>query len=861
MSVVPVNNVDGNALDIHLNDGTLIALRSPFNILYYRSILAERTSTCKRQFTNHLKSITITFRLTNNSDIERVSTPYPLIKAISRNESSYSPVKKTVSSQIQVSPIQTSSKLCQADSDKPNKTKSPTSAESKSEQASSSCTSIKSKSTLTDKTLAIAINLLPKKTLKAELLQHGLATTGNINELQNRLKDHLTSSSNNIPSSVSTTPAAHTPLSDVPEHNTHDNNDIRNSIKTLEKAILHLNENVSKEHHLLEALLLDQKQPIKATKNSNKHSDHADTNVKRIEFLEEKYQMTTDAINNIDASLKCISYNSKENLQISKISNEFLRSTQPPASPLKDHKDEPTKLGNYLDKSINQISHNITENLKLSAITNEYVVQNLKVSASTNEKIDQLSVSKPTQSTRCIQTITSSLQHHNPKSPSTNQVSSLTYAHLVQPKCKYIDHHQGNFLHSNDLDNISNCLQQYKAQFAMENGHSVLSFGERYHYTGSKSKTTRTIPQVLQKLIDSISNEFNLDYTLNSILVNHYPKDGFLSAHSDNESTINPDTSIFTLSIGEGTITFRDKATNQDHKFLAASNSLYVMSRSSQNFFTHRISTTEERFSLTIRSVKEEFKDDSIPSLLNTQTSPPTRHRQPAPISQTPHHSPDHFSQHPANKNSQGKIKAVFVHDSQLNSFDAAKLDKRFAGSKFKAGSYTDLATSDQSFRKLISMPHIDAYVLQLGVNDLRSQNMSPPAAMRHATYVIDKLLQTTSAKIIVSLPSAVPHVYKQHLNEHLTRLNKSLNEWITLRRNNNNFDAVSRLYTVSNDSILRAHQTNSGSPYESDQLHLNTHFGIKLLCSNITRGLIRSFGLVQRKNDSNTINFYARYY
>ena len=99
--------------------------------------------------------------------------------------------------------------------------------------------------------------------------------------------------------------------------------------------------------------------------------------------------------------------------------------------------------------------------------------------------------------------------------------------------------------------------------------------------------------------------------------MNYYPPNtSFLSEHSDNEPSINPESDIFTLSLGcNRTINFRGKYTGKEIEFVPEHNSLYNMTRASQNFFSHRIDEEPdcgERYSLTIRCVGNKFRRSTI---------------------------------------------------------------------------------------------------------------------------------------------------------------------------------------------------------------------------------------------------------
>ena len=86
--------------------------------------------------------------------------------------------------------------------------------------------------------------------------------------------------------------------------------------------------------------------------------------------------------------------------------------------------------------------------------------------------------------------------------------------------------------------------------------------------------------------------------------------------HSENDSSINPESDIFTLSLGSPrTLTFRDKFSGLESTHVADSGSLYVMSRNSQNFFIHCIREDSlnngTNYSLVFKCVSNNFKNST----------------------------------------------------------------------------------------------------------------------------------------------------------------------------------------------------------------------------------------------------------
>ena len=178
-------------------------------------------------------------------------------------------------------------------------------------------------------------------------------------------------------------------------------------------------------------------------------------------------------------------------------------------------------------------------------------------------------------------------------------VKEHSEAHITDSVNDYID--------QSEIENISSALSD--CTFSAEHGHLVCAFGADYRYNGSKA-VTHDFPAPIKALVDKLNSKFyNSEEKINSCLVNKYSgSDVSLPEHSDNESSIDPKSSIFTVSIGaKANIVFRDISDGTETHHECKSGSLYYMSRHSQDFFTHRINNSDMgedvRYSLTFRVV------------------------------------------------------------------------------------------------------------------------------------------------------------------------------------------------------------------------------------------------------------------
>ena len=155
--------------------------------------------------------------------------------------------------------------------------------------------------------------------------------------------------------------------------------------------------------------------------------------------------------------------------------------------------------------------------------------------------------------------------------------------------------------------------------------------GNHTHKQAPKISERDSIPQELEKIIDKMSTELALlaAQRPNSILVNYYPasnrldrNDSYLAMHSDDESAIVADSKIITISIGASRKVSFEKKHSGDYPEMndleVAHNSIYTMTKKSQNWYRHGVlpppadQDIEERFSITFRCLKKQFKRSMI---------------------------------------------------------------------------------------------------------------------------------------------------------------------------------------------------------------------------------------------------------
>lgn len=174
----------------------------------------------------------------------------------------------------------------------------------------------------------------------------------------------------------------------------------------------------------------------------------------------------------------------------------------------------------------------------------------------------------------------------------------------------HIEDVQENFLNDEECNELIDILSNYN--FEQKNGHSVYTFGEPYRYTGSsKNQTFNDFPAKIKVILDRLSELHCEDGSapLTSCLVNKFEgSDSFLKQHADDERSMDPNSKIYTISLGsKRTIDFTENNVGKKFTHVANPGSLYTMTRKSQHYFKHEIKSEQEetglRYSLTFRSI------------------------------------------------------------------------------------------------------------------------------------------------------------------------------------------------------------------------------------------------------------------
>ena len=195
----------------------------------------------------------------------------------------------------------------------------------------------------------------------------------------------------------------------------------------------------------------------------------------------------------------------------------------------------------------------------------------------------------------------------------------------------------------------------------------------------------------------------------------------------------------------------------------------------------------------------------------------------------------------------QNKRKVVILRDSLLKDFSVTNFSSAFNTEVMAMGSYKDL---NLDFRRILSKPNVDCYVLELGINDLRSNSVD--SVFVAARETINRLLDYTNAKILVSL--IIPTTNRHNLNRKVEDLYNKILKYLSYLRYNNGLN--DRVFTNFNASFLKKPLKDIENCYV-DGLHLST-MGLKKLCNNIKRGLYKSFNMTfTRRPHQTTLSAY----
>jgi alkylated DNA repair dioxygenase AlkB len=193
----------------------------------------------------------------------------------------------------------------------------------------------------------------------------------------------------------------------------------------------------------------------------------------------------------------------------------------------------------------------------------------------------------------------------------------------IPKKVKPFDRMLEQFLTEEHCESILDKYSSQKAAFAKVGGsRKTIYYGEYdYKYTGGRHKAA-PIPKDLKEIIESIGQKIPTA-TINSCLVTLY-EDGadFCPPHCDDESWINPESSIYTISLGAERVMKFTPVHGSDNPSVdhvetkLPSGSLLSFTRQSQAYWKHAVpadpSIKTSRMSLTLRHVAPHYQNSTI---------------------------------------------------------------------------------------------------------------------------------------------------------------------------------------------------------------------------------------------------------
>lgn len=380
-----------------------------------------------------------------------------------------------------------------------------------------------------------------------------------------------------------------------------------------------------------------------------------------------------------------------------------------------------------------------------------------------------------------------------PASSTENPTQSTTQ------KCKPYSNLQNEFLAEPLLTDLNEFItntqdfQTVKSKNANSN-RDVLYFGEFKYRYGSVTHDAKEIPEVIQPIINKISESYPDLLPVNSCLVTRYKNgNNVCPPHSDNEPFIAPRSNIFTLSIGsQRSMEFTSTDGSLSETIELPSNSLLTFTRASQEAWKHAIPSSTSpsvRYSLTFRLL--------APYYANT---------------------------------------TLIVGDSNTEHINFGsgrnKLGVWLPGERVKAGKISHIPGPED-----IKVPYRHM-VIHSGINDLRAINHLPiPVIAKNLDEKCNALLNAFP-KMKIHISSILP-TKDLGLNAMANEFNHFINEIskhhqnISVISHNNMIDLTGKL-----DINLGRHNPD-GTTVKHDTVHLGSK-GIALLCMNIKKSIVK---------------------
>ena len=344
------------------------------------------------------------------------------------------------------------------------------------------------------------------------------------------------------------------------------------------------------------------KQFIETVSYVKKQNDELHKSVSQIEYfnLHIKHLLLTDKKDFKDHTTNIKSIDDNINIihdNIEKLTSDFNKLVSDDASSKCSNSNT---VIDSLTVDINRLDEHVTS---LSSKNSKFLddMKHIIEDTSTSRDINSNNISTPSDVTLLPNTESPHLRTPTPAcEPYTNFVENAVNPELKDKLLEFVNNS------SNDFKIIGDC-------------RDVLYFGEYgYWYTGVYHPPCRE-PLVLQDLLDSLRPNFsNPKSLINSCLVTRYKSGSdHIPPHRDNEVFIDPESDIITVSIGATrTISFSDNSSTTSKDLKLTDCSAYIMSRHSQDFWTHGIDTDDSvdavRYSFTFRHISPHFSNSTV---------------------------------------------------------------------------------------------------------------------------------------------------------------------------------------------------------------------------------------------------------
>ena len=195
--------------------------------------------------------------------------------------------------------------------------------------------------------------------------------------------------------------------------------------------------------------------------------------------------------------------------------------------------------------------------------------------------------------------------------------------------------------------------------------------------------------------------------------------------------------------------------------------------------------------------------------------------------------------------NNRSKKKIVVLCDSLMRDFDRDRFSSVFYNEIYNIGSLKNLEKKPDIYRKVIAEEHVDGYLIEIGVNDLKT--CTPGEVVGQLEKLITKLLSTSMAKITISLVLPVCKNIYPYLSAKIDIYNDLLVKLINDLRKESAYR--SRLYTIFHTNFLKSSPENTKHLF-SDGIHLS-EAGSAVFFANLKLGLYKSFQLQLNRNNN----------